>query len=110
MENGTDEQIVTQLETELKLIGLEGPDELQTETVTHNTANTNADRPTPACNHCKIAGDYRNQCPLLERQTPQTENTQNNHGTVNRATKSSISNINTNKINNNNYKNCNRAQ
>ena len=110
MENDTNEQIVTQLETEVELKGLEVSDEQQTETVTHNTTNTNAEQPTPACHHCKLPGHYRNQCGLIERQKAQTENTQNNPGTVNRAGNSSISDINTNKINNNNYKNCNRAE
>ena len=43
--NGTYEQIVTHLERELKLNGLEAPDELQINTVRHNIANANADRP-----------------------------------------------------------------
>ena len=46
LENGTNEQIVTHLERELELNGLEAPDELQINTVSHNTANTNAERPT----------------------------------------------------------------
>ena len=51
MENGTYEQIVTHLEKELELNGLEAPDELQINTVTHNTVNANADRTKPTC-HC----------------------------------------------------------
>ena len=53
LENGTYEQIVTHLERELGLNGLEVPDELQINTVSHNTANTNADRTKPTCHHCK---------------------------------------------------------
>ena len=53
LENGTYEQIVTHLEKELELIGLETPDELQINTVSHNNANANADRPKPTCHHCK---------------------------------------------------------
>ena len=45
MENGTYEQIVSHLERELELNGLGAPDELQIKTVSHNTANKNADRP-----------------------------------------------------------------
>ena len=42
LESGTLKQIVTHLEGELESNGLEAPDELQINTVTHNTANTNA--------------------------------------------------------------------
>ena len=45
MEIGTNEQIVTHKETELGLNGLEAPDELQINTVSHNTASANADKP-----------------------------------------------------------------
>ena len=60
LENGTYEQIVTHSERELELNGLEAPDELQINTVSHNTANTNADRPKPTCHHCRKPGHYRN--------------------------------------------------
>ena len=56
LENGTNEWIVTHLERELKLNGLEAPDELQINTVSHNTVNANADRPKPTCHHCKKPG------------------------------------------------------
>ena len=49
LENGTYEQIVTHLEMELELNGLEAPDELQINTVSHNTVNANADRAKPTC-------------------------------------------------------------
>ena len=49
LENGTYEQIVTHLERELELNGLEAPDELQINTVNQNTANANADRTKPTC-------------------------------------------------------------
>ena len=51
LENGTYEQIVTHLERELELNGLESPDELQTNNVSHNATKTNADRPKPTCHH-----------------------------------------------------------
>ena len=60
LENGTYEQIVTHLERELELNGLEAPDELKLNTVSHNTANANTDRPKPTCHHCKEPGLYRN--------------------------------------------------
>ena len=53
LENGTYEQIVTHLERELKLNGMKAPDEQQTNSVIHNTANTKADRPKPKCHHFK---------------------------------------------------------
>ena len=51
LENGTYEQIVTHLRRELELNGLEAPDELQINTVGHNTANSNADRTKPTCHY-----------------------------------------------------------
>ena len=76
LENGTYEKIVTYLEKELELNSLEAPDERQINTVSHNTANTNADSPKPTCHHCKKPRRYRNQCRLLKKQREQTENFQ----------------------------------
>ena len=56
LENGTHKQIVTHLERELELNGLEAPDEQQINTVSHNTANLNADRTKPTCHYCKKPG------------------------------------------------------
>ena len=67
LENGTYEQIVKHLEKELELNGLEAPGELQMNTVSHNTANTNADRPKPTCHHCNKQGHYRNHCRLQKK-------------------------------------------
>ena len=78
LENGTYEQIVTHLEGELELSGLEASDELQIKTVNHNTANVNADRTKPTCHYCKKPGHYINQCRLLKKQREQTENNQIN--------------------------------
>ena len=44
LENGTFEQIVTHLEEELELNGLEAPDELQINTLSQHATNTDADR------------------------------------------------------------------
>ena len=108
MENGTYEQIVTYLEKELELKGLEAPDELQINTNSHNTANTNSDRPKSMCHHCKKPGQYRNQCRLLKKQREQTEKIQNNPGNKNSDANTSHPNSNVNT--NNNNKNSNRAE
>ena len=90
LEKGIYEQIVTHLESDLELNGLEAPDELQINTVSHNTANTNADRHKPTCHHCKKPGLNRNQCRLLKRQKGQSEDTQNNPGNKNKDANNSI--------------------
>ena len=51
LKNGTYEQIVTHLERELELNGLEAPDELQINTLSHYTVNANADKTKPTCHH-----------------------------------------------------------
>ena len=99
--NGTYEQIVTHLERELKLNGLEAPDELQINTVSQQSTNTNADRSKPTCHHSK-KGHYRNQCRLLKKQREQTENLQNNPGNKNSDANTSNPNSNVNNDNNNN--------
>ena len=58
LENGTYEQIFTHLEKEIELNGLEAPDELQINTVSHNTVNANADRTKPTCHYCKKPKHY----------------------------------------------------
>ena len=112
LEIGTYEQIVTQVEKELELNGLEALDELQINTVGHSTVNAKADRPKPTCHHCKKPGHYRNQCRLLKKQREQTENTQNKLGNKNSDVKISNpnSNVNNNNNNHNNYKNSDRAE
>ena len=112
LENGTYGEIITHLEKELELNGLEAPDELQINTVSHNTANKNAERPKPTCHHCKKPGHYRNQCRLLKKQREKTENTQNNPGNKNSDASNfnANSNLNNNNKNHNNYKNSNRAE
>ena len=67
LENGTYEQIVTHLEMELELNGLEAPDEQQINIVSQHATNINADRPKLTCHHCKKPGHYRNQCSSLKK-------------------------------------------
>ena len=109
LKNGTYEQIATHLEKKLELNGLQVHDELQINTMSHNTANTNADRPKATCHHCKKPVPCRNQCRLLKKQKEQSENTQNNPGNKNSGANNSYPNNNT-KNNNNNFKNSNRAE
>ena len=110
MENGTYEQIVTHLEKELELNGLEAPDELQINTVSQQLTKANADRPKLTCHHCEKPGRYRNQCRWLKAQEGQIENNQNNPRNRNSDANNSIPDKNTNNNNNINYKNCNRAE
>ena len=49
LENGPSEEIVTHLERELELNGLEAPDELPINNVNQRITNTKADRPKPTC-------------------------------------------------------------
>ena len=109
LENGTYEQIVTYLEKKLQLNGLEAPDELQINTVSHNTVNANADRTKLTCHYCKKPGQYKNQCRLLKKQREQTENNQNNPGNKSSDANTSYPNGNVNNPNNNN-RNRNRAE
>ena len=109
LENGTYEQIVTHLERELELSGLEAPDELQINTVNQNTINAEADRTKPTCHYCKKPGHYKYQCRLLKKQREQTENNQNNPGNKNSDANTSKPNGSVNNPNNNN-RNSNRAE
>ena len=59
-ENGTYEQIDTNLEGELEVNGLRAPDDLQVNAVSQHTTMTNADRPKPTCHHCGKPRSYRN--------------------------------------------------
>ena len=76
LENGTYEQIVSHLERELQLNGLEAPDEMPINTVTQQAPqqNSNKPRPRPTCHHCKKPGHYQNQCRQLKREKDQTNN------------------------------------
>ena len=77
MDKGTYEHIVTYLERELELHGLEAPNEIQINTVSQQPTNTSADRPQPTCDHCEGPGHYKNQCRLLKKQQERTEVNQN---------------------------------
>ena len=65
--NGTYEQIVSHLERELELKGLEAPDEMPINTVTQQAPQQNSNKPRPTCHHCKKPGHYQTQCRQLKR-------------------------------------------
>ena len=74
LENGTYEQIVSHLERELELNGLEAPDEMQVNAVMQQDTQQNTGKPKPTCHHCKKPGHYRNQCRQLKREKDQGKN------------------------------------
>ena len=100
MENGTYEQIVSHLERELELNGLEAPDEMPINTVTQKAPQQNANKPKPTCHHCKKPGHYQNQCRQLKREKDQTQNNANSANTNNGSAQTNP-NPNTNKVANN---------
>ena len=77
LENGTYEQIVSHLEKELELIGLEAPDEMPINTRTQQAPQQNSEKPKPTCHHCKKPGHYQNQCRQLKREKDQTRSNTN---------------------------------
>ena len=74
LENSTYEQIVSHLERELELNGLEAPDEMQLNSVRQQDPQQNSGKPKPTCHHCKKPGHYRNQCRQLKRGKDQVQN------------------------------------
>ena len=102
LENGTYEQIVSHLERELELNGLEAPDEIQINTVTQPVEQQNSEKPKPTCHHRKKPGHYRNQCRQLKREKDQARNNTNSttNGNTNNGSAQTNSNPN-NKISNN---------
>ena len=73
LENGTYLQIVSHLERELELNGLEAPDGMPINTVTQQTPQQNSNKPRPTCHHCKKPSHYQNQCRQLKREKDQTQ-------------------------------------
>ena len=68
LENGTYERVVSHLERELELNGLEAPDEIPINTVTQQAPHQNSNEPKPTCHHCKEPGHYQNQCRQPKRE------------------------------------------
>ena len=100
LENGTYKQIVSHLERELELNGLEAPDEIQLITVIQQDTQQNSGKPKPTCHHCKKPGHHRNQCRQLKREKDQTRNNTNS-ATNNNGSAQTNSNPNNNKVTDN---------
>ena len=100
LENGTNEQIVSHLEMELKLKGLEAPDEMPINTVTQQAPQQHSNKPRPTCHHCKKPDHYQNQCRQLKREKDQTRNSTNSANNNNGSAQTN-SNPNHNKVANN---------
>ena len=73
LENGRYEQIVSHLERELELNGLEAPDEMPINTVTQQAPQQNSKKPRPTCHHCKKPDHYQTQCRQLKRDGTNTK-------------------------------------
>ena len=73
LENGTYEQIVSHLETDLELKGLEAPDEMTINTVTQEAPQQNSDKPKPMCHHCIKPSHCQNQYRQLKGEKDQPE-------------------------------------
>ena len=100
LEKGTYEQIVSHLERELELNGLEAPDEMPINTVTQQPPQQNSNKPRPTCYHCKKPGHYQNQCRQLKREKDQTRNNTNSANSKNGSAQTN-SHPNNNEITNN---------
>ena len=100
LENGRYEQIVSHLERELELNGLEAPDEMPINTVTQQPPQQNSNKFRPTCHHCKKPGQYQNQCRQLKRKKDQKRNNTNSANNNNGSAQTN-SNPNNNKVTNN---------
>ena len=71
LEYGTYEKIVSHLEGELELNGLESPDEMQINTVTQQATKRDPKKPKATCHRCRNPAHYRNQCRQLKEERDQ---------------------------------------
>ena len=104
LENGMYEQIVSHLEKELELNGLEAPDEMPINIVTQQPPQQNSEKPKPTCYHCKKPGHYQNPCRQLKREKDQRRNNTNSANN-NSGSAQTNSNPNNNKVTNNSKRN-----
>ena len=83
LENGTYEQIMSHLERELELNGLEAPDEMPINTVMQQASQQNSDKPKPTCHPYKKPGHYQKQCRQFKREKDQARNNTNSANNTN---------------------------
>ena len=106
LENSTYERIVSNLEKELELNGLEAPDEIPINTLTQQTPQQNSEKPKPTCHRCKKPCHYQNQCRQFKRGNDQTRNNtnsaNNNNGSAQTKSNPNIKVSNNTKANNTN--------
>ena len=100
LEKSRYEQIVSHLERELELKGLEAPDEMPINTVTQQAPQQNSNKPRPTCHHCKKPSHYQKQCRQLKREKDQTRNNTNSAKNNNGSAQTNA-NPNNNKVANN---------
>ena len=100
LENGTYKQILSHLERELELNGLEAPDDMPINTVTQQAPQQNSNKPKLTCHYCKKTGHYQNQCRQLKGEKDQTRNNTNS-ANKNNVSAQTNSNPNNNKVANN---------
>ena len=107
LENSTYEQIVSHLERELELNGLEAPDEMPVNTVTQQAPQQDSNQPKPTFHQCKKPGHYQNQCSQHKREKDQTRNNTNssNNNNGNAQTNSNPNKKTANNTKANNIKN-----
>ena len=109
LEKGTYEQIVSHLEKELEMNGLEAPDALQINTVKQQATQQNSKKSKPTWHHCEKPRHYRNQCRQLKREENQVQkntnfaDNKNNSGQTNSNSNNKFPN-NTNANNTSNQK------
>ena len=96
LENGTYQQIVSHLDWELELNGLDALDEMQLNTVAQQTTQQNSEKPKPTCHHGKKPGHFRNQCRQLKREKDQIRNNTNSDTNSNNNNGSAQKNSNPN--------------
>ena len=92
--------MVSHLEGELEMNGLEAPDELQINTMTQQATKQNPEKPEPTCHHFRKISHYQNQCHQLKREKDQAQintiragnNSNKNGGQTNSNSNKKISN------------------
>ena len=105
LENGTHEQIVSHLERELELNGLEAPDVMPINTVMQQAPQQNSNKPRPTGHHCRTPGHYQNQCRQLKREIDQTRSNTSSAINNNGSAQTNSNPNNNNKVANNTKRN-----